>query len=99
MMIPDTRPADGTTPVEPRKHLGDFSQAMRETPTPSRLLNVHEVAALLGCSWRSVYRFSDAGRIPRGCKIGSLRKWNSSELDEFIRGGCKLPRANAKGAR
>jgi excisionase family DNA binding protein len=57
-----------------------------------RLIDAKEAARLLGCSWRTVYRHADAGTIPRGFKLGSLRRWDSAELAEFISGGCKPPK-------
>jgi excisionase family DNA binding protein len=55
----------------------------------ARLLNAQEVAELLGCSWRTVLRLADAGKIPWGVKLGSLRRWDQQELEQFIEGGCK----------
>jgi excisionase family DNA binding protein len=56
---------------------------------PRRLGDAREVAELLGCSWRTVYRLADSGGIPWGVKVGSLRRWDLSEIDSFIAGGCK----------
>ncbi len=69
-----------------------------ETPAAGRrLLNAREVARMLGCSWRTVYRHADMGRIPAGMKLGALRRWDAAELDGFIAGGCKPPKG--PGAR
>jgi excisionase family DNA binding protein len=57
-----------------------------------RLIDAKEAARLLGCSWRTVYRHADAGTIPKGYKLGSLRRWDSAELDAFNSGGCKSPK-------
>ena len=54
-----------------------------------RLIDAKETARLLGCSWRTVLRHADAGRVPSGIKLGALRRWDASELDAFIAGGCK----------
>lgn len=54
-----------------------------------QLVDVHQVAETLGCSWRTVYRLADAGRIPRGLKLGSLRRWDCAEIDAFIANGGK----------
>lgn len=56
---------------------------------PRRLIDAREVARLLGCSWRTVYRHADAGRIPPGLKLGALRRWDAVELETFIANGCK----------
>jgi predicted DNA-binding transcriptional regulator AlpA len=57
--------------------------------TPRRLIDAKETGLRLGCSWRTVLRHADAGRIPPGIKLGALRRWDTAELDAFIAGGCK----------
>ena len=65
-----------------------------------RLGDAKAVAERLGCSWRTVLRLADAGRIPTGYKLNSLRRWDLAELDAFIAGGCRPPaKAKAKGVR
>jgi excisionase family DNA binding protein len=54
-----------------------------------RLGNVHAVADRLGCSWRTVYRHADTGKIPKGVKVGGMRRWDLSQIDAFIASGCK----------
>ena len=56
------------------------------------LLDVQGVAALLGCSPRHVYRLADAGRMPKAVKLGSLSRWSSDAIAEWIAGGCKAVR-------
>jgi predicted DNA-binding transcriptional regulator AlpA len=63
------------------------------------LIDMHEVARMLNASWRSVLRWADAGRIPKGCKLGSLRRWVRAEIECFIEGGCKPVRTAGKGVR
>jgi excisionase family DNA binding protein len=62
-----------------------------------RLGNVKAVGQVLDLSWRTVYRLADAGKIPAGYKLGSSRRWDLAEIEEFIRSGCKPPKA--KGVR
>jgi excisionase family DNA binding protein len=54
-----------------------------------RLIDCKEVGRLLGCSWRTVLRLADSGKIPWGLKLGSLRRWDAATIDEFIENGCK----------
>lgn len=67
------------------------------------LLTVRQVAALLGCSARHVYRLSDRGAMPRPVKLGNLVRWNrrtgdpATGIEDWIAGGCKPSRAGAKG--
>jgi excisionase family DNA binding protein len=65
--------------------------ATAATQSPRRLISAQEAARLLGCSWRTLYRHADAGLVPYGVKLGSLRRWDAAELDAFIAGGCKPP--------
>ena len=58
------------------------------TPTPpalSALLNVTEVANLLGISPRHVWRMADAGTFPRPLKVGmKLRRWPRSAIESWL---------------
>lgn len=59
-------------------------------PGSKRLVDVTVVAAKYNCDKRSVLRFADAGIIPFGIKLGSLRRWDVDEIDAHISAG--LPR-------
>lgn len=63
----------------------------RPMPPGRVLIDVHVVAQKYGCDERSVFRWADARRIPLGLKLGSLRRWDLSEIDAHIAAGC--PRA------
>jgi excisionase family DNA binding protein len=60
----------------------------RDTLAPASLLDVRTVASLLGCSARHVYRLADAGRMPGPVRLGSLVRWNRSEVERWIQDGC-----------
>jgi excisionase family DNA binding protein len=57
------------------------------------------VGHVLGCSWRTVLRLADRGKIPQGYKLGALRRWDLAEIEAFIANGCKPLKPAAKGAR
>lgn len=61
-----------------------------------RLLDVRAVAAILGCSWRTIYRLADAGKMPRPVKLGHLVRWDAVALDEWIAAGCPSVRASKR---
>lgn len=64
--------------------------AVVSTNSPvSVLLDVQEVAEILKCSTRTVYRFADGGLMPRPTKLGALVRWNRAELEAWIADGCK----------
>jgi excisionase family DNA binding protein len=71
--------------------------AQSSDAVPRRLINAKEAGRLLGCSWRTVLRLADRGMIPRGIKLGSLRRWDVTEIEAFISNGCKP--VKARGAR
>ena len=54
----------------------------------SALLTVNDVAGLLACSSRTVYRLADAGRMPRPVKLGALVRWPRVAINEWIAAGC-----------
>jgi predicted DNA-binding transcriptional regulator AlpA len=62
-----------------------------------RLGDCKAVGRVLGCSWRTVIRLADAGKIPQGYKLSALRRWDMAEIDAFIASGCKAPKT--KGGR
>jgi excisionase family DNA binding protein len=63
----------------------DSMNSSRPGPNLAALLGVREVAALLGCSARHVYRMADAGRMPRPLKLGQLVRWRRGELARMDR--------------
>lgn len=67
---------------------------------PARLLSVKQVAAMLNCSQRHVYRMSDSGAMPRPRHVGALVRWCRHEIEEWIASGCRPVRAaTGKGGR
>ena len=57
-------------------------------PRESLLIDVRDVAALLKCSARHVYRLADAGKMPRPVKLGGLVRWNRAAIEKWISEGC-----------
>ena len=67
--------------------------------SPATLLDVKQVAAMLCCSPRHVYRMSDAGAMPRPRHVGALVRWCRSEIEQWVADGCKSVRAAGKAVR
>ena len=63
---------------------GGIGQA-RELPA---MLSVDDVAGLLACSARHIYRLADMGRMPRPVKLGALVRWSRSVILDWIAAGC-----------
>lgn len=55
---------------------------------PPLLIDVHAVAALLGCSPRHVWRMADIGKMPRPLAIGALRRWDRARIEAWVHEGC-----------
>ena len=55
---------------------------------PPAFLDVNAVAQYLNCSPQHVYRLSDAGRMPRPVRLGSLVRWSKCLLQRWIAAGC-----------
>lgn len=49
-------------------------------------LSVEEIAAHLGVSKESIYRWLEKGRIPAH-RVGKLWKFKTSEVDKWVRSG------------
>ena len=62
------------------------------------LVDVEAVAAMLGVSTRSVWRLSDAARMPRPVRLGTSVRWKRDEVAGWIGAGCPRPAA-ATGRR
>jgi len=58
----------------------------------AELLDVGAVAALLSCSVRSVWRLSDAGKMPTPVRVGRLVRWSHTALISWIGQGCPAVR-------
>jgi excisionase family DNA binding protein len=59
---------------------------------PPALLDVDAVAKLLTCSPRTVWRLSDAGKMPAPVRVGRLVRWPLKVLMEWIDRGCPVMR-------
>lgn len=73
------------------------ADAGRERAT-AELLDVNTVAAMLGCSARTIYRLADSGRLPRPIKLGALVRWNRATVLGWLNEGCPTVR-RAKGGQ
>jgi excisionase family DNA binding protein len=60
--------------------------------SPSGMLGVKDVAQLLSCSSRHVYRLCDGGLMPRPVKLGALVRWDRRAIEQWIAAGCPAER-------
>lgn len=54
----------------------------------SALLDVKQVAGLLGCSQRHIYRLCDSELMPQPIRLRALVRWNRVELEDWVAQGC-----------
>lgn len=52
------------------------------------MLTVHDVARMLCCSPRTVYRLYGSGRMPRPIRLGALSRWPRRSIERWIEEGC-----------
>jgi len=60
------------------------------------MLTVHDVARLLGCSARTVYRLTNTGRMPNPVRLNSLVRWPREAIEQWIAAGCPTPKNRRK---
>jgi excisionase family DNA binding protein len=73
------------------------------TPADERLrrvadqcYTVEDVAGLLQCSTRHVWRLHDAARMPAAVRIGRLVRWPRKLIEEWIADGCPPARRESR---
>ena len=52
------------------------------------LLTIQDVARMMNCSDRTVYRLIDRGRMPRPMKLITLARWRREVIEDWIARGC-----------
>ncbi len=60
--------------------------------TGERWLSVEEIAAHLGISKETIYRWLEAGKVPSH-RVGRLWKFKASEVDTWVKHGGAAPSA------
>lgn len=52
------------------------------------LIGIADVARLLNCSRRHVYRLVEDQRMPAPVKVGRLNRWSRQSVERWISDGC-----------
>lgn len=55
------------------------------------MLTVDDVAKLLVCSTKTIYRLTEQKRIPQPVRIGRMIRWPRSSIEYWIMKGCPVP--------
>lgn len=75
---------EGEATLNSRSSRSRRGPAPQETLPPALLLDVKSVAALLSCSWRSVYRLVEKRRFPAPIRVGALCRWSRSAIEAWL---------------
>ena len=60
----------------------------RRAPAPTVMLTAADVADMLACSTKTIYRLVDRGAIPRPVRLGGMLRWHRPRLEQWIADGC-----------
>lgn len=82
--------------------LGAFMDELQTRKTDVAVINVREVAELLGVNARTVWRMSQRGEIPAPIRLGDrVVRWRLSDLREHLDrkagGGAAVSRSTSEG--
>jgi excisionase family DNA binding protein len=78
---------------------GTIERAAGPETRQAELLDVRNVAEMLGVSARHVFRLSDAGKMPAPVRLGAAVRWQREAVRDWIGAGCPTVRAVKGGAR
>ena len=81
-----------------------MSRDARPLPTSENfstvaLIDMDQVATLLGVSARTVRRMADSGAMPRPRRLNTLIRWSRLEIEAWVKAGCPSCRPSKWGAR
>ena len=71
------------TPRQGMARLGRLLQ-WAEGQQKSPALDVHQVASLLGCTTRTVWRHEGKGLLPEARRIGGVVRWDRTEIENWL---------------
>jgi len=71
----------------------------KEHSTPSKLMTVDEVASTFKVTPRTIFRWLDAGIIPKPIHLGGTTRFRRSEIDELVETGSMAKVRSSKRSR
>ena len=72
-----------TTPRAVLAFLGRLLRWAEQQELPPTL-DIHEMASLLGCTERTIWRHEGKGLIPEARRIGRVVRWDRVEVDDWL---------------
>lgn len=61
-----------------------------DSPPSPALLNASDLATLLNCSPKTIYRLNDRGALPRPIRLGAMLRWSRPVIERWIAEGCPV---------
>lgn len=62
-----------------------------QTLADSLLLSDRQVAALLSCSRRTVWKMASCGDLPKPVRVGSRTvRWRRTDIEAWVANGCQM---------
>ncbi len=58
-----------------------------DTPK-SQTFTANDLSVILGTSLRTIRTMDASGKLPKGLKLGRLRKWSRSDIEAWLQAGC-----------
>jgi predicted DNA-binding transcriptional regulator AlpA len=89
-----SRPVDDDAEHQATEAFAQHQQPPPRLIDPPRLLNKHEVKALIGRSYDWIWRAASRGAFPRGRYVGQGLCWLSTEIEDWL---ANLPKQKFKG--
>ena len=81
--------ADVATSSNPRPDLSRFDdQQLDDLMGDDTLLNVSQVAQIVGCSVRTIYAMIHRRHIPHPLKLSAMTRWRTGTIRRWIQAGC-----------
>lgn len=78
--------------IEPHKRKKEnCTTDLRGAPSP--MITVGQVAVMLACSAKTVYRLTDRGAIPKPIRLGGMIRWRRTDIEQWIADRC--PRSSS----
>ncbi len=68
--------------------MNEASSLAATSPSPAAHYTVVDLAGLLQCSDRHVWRLIDAGRIPGVIRLGRIVRLHRATIDQWLAAGC-----------
>jgi len=82
-------------PVSERRRSSDDRPESRrplESVAQNGTYDANEIAALLQCSTRHIWRLRDSGAMPKPIRVGRLIRWPIGSIQSWIADGCPASR-------